>query len=50
MNDVGIDLPFPTHVEIQNAHDLKEAREDLERHFNTDKKVKSKKATGTRKN
>lgn len=27
MNDAGIDLPFPTHVEIQNAHDLKEAQE-----------------------
>ncbi|NKI25508.1 mechanosensitive ion channel family protein [Arenibacter sp. 6A1] len=44
MEDAGIDLPFPTQVEIQNAHDLKEARQDMERKFNTDKKVKSKRA------
>ena len=44
MNDHGIDLPFPTSVEVQNAHDLKEAREDLDRNFSTDKAVKSKKA------
>ncbi|QHI36773.1 Small-conductance mechanosensitive channel [Kordia antarctica] len=44
MNDAGIDLPFPTQVEVQNAHDLSEAREDLERKFSADKKVKSKKA------
>ncbi|MDP5077105.1 MAG: mechanosensitive ion channel family protein [Nonlabens sp.] len=45
MDDAGIDLPFPTVVEIQNAHDLKEARQDLERKFSTDKKVMSKKAS-----
>lgn len=47
MNDAGIDLPFPTSVEIHNAHDLKEAREDLEKqlHAQTNKKVRSKKAT-----
>ena len=27
MNEGGIDLPFPTHVEIQNAHDIKEAQD-----------------------
>lgn len=31
MNEAGIDLPFPTSVEIQNAHDLKEAQERLDR-------------------
>ncbi len=31
MDEAGIDLPFPTQVEVQNAHDLKEAREDLEK-------------------
>ncbi len=31
MNEAGIDLPFPTIVEIQNAHDLKEAQERLDR-------------------
>jgi len=45
MDEAGIDLPFPTQVEVQNAHDLKEAREDLDRQFSTDKKVKSKKAS-----
>jgi len=44
MDEAGIDLPFPTQVEVQNAHDLKEAREDLERNFSTHKEVKSKKA------
>ncbi|RDK87111.1 mechanosensitive ion channel family protein [Marinirhabdus gelatinilytica] len=44
MDDAGIDLPFPTQVEIQNAHDLKEAREDLENKVTTHKKTKSKKA------
>ena len=29
MNDAGIDLPFPTQVEIQNAHDIKEAQEQM---------------------
>nr|WP_321223073.1 mechanosensitive ion channel domain-containing protein [uncultured Psychroserpens sp.] len=27
MDDAGIDLPFPTNIEIQNAHDHKEAKE-----------------------
>jgi len=31
MDKAGIDLPFPTTVEIQNAHDLKEAKEREER-------------------
>lgn len=44
MDDAGIDLPFPTQVEVQNAHDLKEAREDLDKKFSTDRKVKSKRA------
>lgn len=36
MDEAGIDLPFPTQVEIQNAHDLKEAREDMKnQHFKT---------------
>lgn len=30
MDEAGIDLPFPTQVEVQNAHDLREAREDLD--------------------
>tara|TARA_R100000935_G_scaffold20966_1_gene39305 strand:- start:1190 stop:2176 length:987 start_codon:yes stop_codon:yes gene_type:complete len=29
MNDAGIDLPFPTHVEIQNSHDLNEAADNV---------------------
>ena len=29
MDDAGIDLPFPTQVEIQNARSLKEARKDM---------------------
>ncbi|MGB3775487.1 MAG: mechanosensitive ion channel family protein [Leeuwenhoekiella sp.] len=38
MNDAGIDLPFPTTVEVQNAHDLKEAKEIR------DEKIKTKAA------
>ena len=30
MDDAGIDLPFPTTIEIQNAHDHKEAKEFME--------------------
>lgn len=44
MDDAGIDLPFPTQVEIQNAHDLKEAREDLKEAKGIHQKTKSKKA------
>ena len=48
MDDAGIDLPFPTQVEVQNAHDLKEAREDKDKdrelHFKT-KSEKAKKAS-----
>ena len=47
MNEAGIDLPFPTSVEVHNAHDLKEAREDLKQKDSTDKKVKSKKVQDT---
>ena len=50
MDEAGIDLPFPTQVEVKNAHDLKEAREDLEREFNIHKKVKSKKASASESN
>lgn len=35
MDDAGIDLPFPTQVEIKNAHDLKEAREDDQKNRET---------------
>ncbi len=49
MNKAGIDLPFPTHIEIQNAHDHKEAQKNLERQFSTHKKVKSEKATNAEK-
>lgn len=42
MDDAGIDMPFPTQVEVQNAHDLKEAREDMEKKFNSEKQVKTK--------
>lgn len=45
MNEKGIDLPFPTQVRIRDAHDLKEAREGLDRKVATDKKTKSKKAS-----
>ncbi|WP_046756141.1 mechanosensitive ion channel family protein [Kordia jejudonensis] len=38
MDEAGIDLPFPTQVEIQNAHDLAEAREDLAQHITTTSK------------
>ncbi|NNE33289.1 MAG: mechanosensitive ion channel [Winogradskyella sp.] len=31
MDDAGIDLPFPTNVEIQNAHDHKEAMEFMKK-------------------
>lgn len=44
MDEAGIDLPFPTSVELQNAHDLREAREDLKEKMNTDKEATSKKA------
>ncbi|MDO1501019.1 mechanosensitive ion channel family protein [Winogradskyella maritima] len=30
MDDAGIDLPFPTNIEIQNAHDHKEAKEMMD--------------------
>lgn len=42
MDKAGIDLPFPTQVEIQNAHDLKEAKEIMEKHQKEDKKASSK--------
>ena len=45
MNEAGIDLPFPTHVEIQNAHDLKEAKENDEKKLSVHKKTMSKKAS-----
>jgi small-conductance mechanosensitive channel len=45
MNEKGIDLPFPTQVRIRDAHDLKEAREGLEKKGSNDKKTKSKKAS-----
>jgi small-conductance mechanosensitive channel len=44
MNDAGIDLPFPTQVEVQNAHDLKEAREDLKEKNELHKSTVSNKA------
>lgn len=44
MNEEGIDLPFPTQVEIQNAHDLEEAREDMNSEKGVHKKTSSKKA------
>lgn len=31
MDEAGIDLPFPTNIEIQNAHDHKEAKEMMEK-------------------
>lgn len=31
MDDAGIDLPFPTNIEIQNAHDHKEVKEIREK-------------------
>lgn len=30
MNEAGIDLPFPTQVEVQNAHDIAEAQKNME--------------------
>ena len=42
MDKAGIDLPFPTQVEIQNAHDLKEAKEIMEKYQKEDKKASSK--------
>lgn len=42
MDKAGIDLPFPTQVEIQNAHDLKEAKQIMEKHQKEDKKASSK--------
>ncbi|MEM1324991.1 MAG: mechanosensitive ion channel family protein [Bacteroidota bacterium] len=42
MNEAGIDLPFPTHVEIQNAHDIGEAQQRQEEQVTTDRQVKSK--------
>ncbi|GEQ85923.1 transporter [Patiriisocius marinistellae] len=50
MNEAGIDLPFPTQVEVHNAHDLKEARDDKEREINIHKETKSKKASENNKN
>ena len=44
MDDAGIDLPFPTVVEVQNAHDLREAREDLKENRELHKSNMSKKA------
>ncbi len=44
MNEAGIDLPFPTSVEVQNAHDLQEAREDLKQDRELHKSAISKKA------
>lgn len=31
MDEAGIDLPFPTNIEIQNAHDHKEVKEMIEK-------------------
>lgn len=50
MDDAGIDLPFPTQVEIQNAHDLKEAREDLEKNREMHQSSMSKKAKENKEN
>ncbi len=44
MNEAGIDLPFPTQVEVQNAHDLEEAREDLKENKELHKRAISHKA------
>ncbi|WP_010230629.1 mechanosensitive ion channel family protein [Gillisia marina] len=44
MNEAGIDLPFPTQVEVQNAHDLEEAREDLKENRELHKSAISHKA------
>ena len=44
MDDAGIDLPFPTQVEVQNAHDLREAREDKDKDRELHKGTMSKKA------
>ncbi len=49
MDDAGIDLPFPTQVEVQNAHDLKEAREDKDKDRELHKSTMSKKAEEAKK-
>jgi small conductance mechanosensitive channel len=41
MDDAGIDLPFPTQVEIQNAHDLKEAKKIMEKNKEDEKNKSS---------
>lgn len=42
MDKAGIDLPFPTNVEIKNAHDHKEATEKEERKLKESLKIKGK--------